>query len=190
MFEKRWKQSRLRELKKKDAPYLDAIPQNDIWLQKWKERLAETTKQTNGRKAFKIFVNPDDLEDVETNTNEKDESLFSNEASVNCKNNGNGGGKDIEEENADDNGGGNGGDPASTEIVTNKERKMKQQLPHKKMKALLTKIYIKKGKVFVVLQEKDLFQNKSAVYCHWNESELKQMKENRELVGKVMVKYD
>lgn len=70
MFEKRFKESDLKEMKKSEVPYKDSVAQYDKWFENWKATLAKKQK-SNGQKVL-LRSNADvDSTDLDPKANNK-----------------------------------------------------------------------------------------------------------------------
>jgi hypothetical protein len=202
VFEKRWKQSGLKELKQQNISYIDACIQYDCWLSNWRAALAKT-KKSNGGKRFKVFVDSNDDADTvnvitndgnkQSNTNsncDKNDDLLSIETNTNCNSkiednnileaSDESDESNAEEVNLDDNSEGDGSGERNTE----------KKLSHDMMKTLLAEIFTRDDSIYKVLKREDMVQNKNSVYRHWNKSGLQQMKDDGENLTLAMGKYD
>ena len=160
----RFDKSGLRNLKKCNTPYSDAVIQYDFWFKQWKSSLREkqalNSPRTNIPAGFLIRIDDDDGE-------EKEEEEEGREDATNST---------IENGNADMND--NDPDRASIEEVEEKKPRI-AKLDNKMMEQLILEFYGRSDGMSLakyVRHIKKCWSNKNAIYSHWKDSGLEQLK--------------
>ena len=201
-FDKRFKDSGLKEMKQCKAPYADAVAQYDKWIESWKACLSKKQKN-NGRKAFgdvtEIRINSD-------NTNNKNDDQITNKGknqnaeqekdSQQDLNN------DKDESNInqdciqidfatfDDEDTDESPDDTIDDVDTTNKKKRTRKLSGESLKLILSELYTSRSKPYTILREKQTVGNKNTVYRHWKASGLEEMKRDGVEFGTAMEKYD
>ena len=179
-FRTRWEKSGLRDLKKRKAPYSDAVTQYDFWFHQWRCDLRD--KQVKNRSkiqpaGFVIHVENADESTVDDSPTtvvtvdlteqdfEKDDNDVVNVVDVDVP-------------------------PSVEEVEKKKPRTTK--LEGEKMKELLTEYYLRPDgtKLLAFIREKDRVNNKNAISRHWKDSGLEQRKFRDEPLHSALKDYD